>query len=82
MGPPYLQIQFHGVYPHALPTIERVKVADFCAASDNTMPPLPWSSIAPPFTSATVIPPKISGVQEWNFFGNISEEIFDEDSTI
>jgi hypothetical protein len=25
-------------------------VADFYAARDNTMPPLPWSSIAPPFT--------------------------------
>ena len=29
-----------------------------------------------------VIPPKISGVQKWNFLGKISEEIFDEDSTI
>jgi len=25
-------------------------VADFYAARDNTMPPLPWPSIAPPFT--------------------------------
>ena len=25
-------------------------MADFYAARDNTMPPLPWPSIAPPFT--------------------------------
>jgi hypothetical protein len=30
----------------------------------------------------TVIPPKISGVQKPNFLGKISEEVFDEDSTI
>ena len=29
-----------------------------------------------------VIPPKISGVQEWNFLGKISEEIYDEKWTI
>jgi len=45
-----LQIQIHGEYPQTLPKIERAKVADFYAARDNTMPPLPWSSIAPPFT--------------------------------
>ena len=27
-------------------------MADFSAARDNTMPPLPWPSIAPPFTEA------------------------------
>uniref|UniRef100_UPI00372A4631 hypothetical protein n=1 Tax=Yoonia sp. R2-816 TaxID=3342638 RepID=UPI00372A4631 len=45
-----LQIQFHGEYPHALPSNERAKVADFYAARDNTTPPLPWPSIAPPIT--------------------------------
>ena len=30
-------------------------MADFYAARDNTMPPLPWPSIAPPFTEAPVI---------------------------
>ena len=29
-----------------------------------------------------VIPPKISGVQKWNFLGKISEELFDEERTI
>ncbi|SHJ82661.1 hypothetical protein SAMN05444142_1021, partial [Lutimaribacter pacificus] len=29
---------------------ERAKVDDFYAARDNTMPSLPWPSIAPPFT--------------------------------
>ncbi|MFG5380603.1 DNA mismatch repair protein MutL, partial [Yoonia sp. R2-816] len=47
-----LQIQFHGEYPHALPSNERAKVADFYAARDNTTPPLPWPSIAPPITAA------------------------------
>ncbi|MEY8880129.1 hypothetical protein, partial [Donghicola sp. XS_ASV15] len=45
-----LQIQVHGVYPQALPKSERAKVDDFYAARDNTMPSLPWPSIAPPFT--------------------------------
>ncbi|MFT7190889.1 MAG: hypothetical protein ACI9AQ_001451, partial [Dinoroseobacter sp.] len=40
----------HGVYPQALPKSERAKVDDFYAARDNTMPSLPWPSIAPPFT--------------------------------
>ena len=31
---------------------------------------------------ALVIPPKIIGVQKWNFLGKISEEIFDEERTI
>ncbi|MGX0905315.1 hypothetical protein ACSSV8_003910, partial [Roseovarius sp. MBR-79] len=35
---------------------ERTKVADFYAARDNTMPPLPWPSIAPPIT---ITPPSI-----------------------
>ncbi|MGX0975206.1 hypothetical protein ACSSVY_000908, partial [Roseovarius sp. MBR-51] len=30
---------------------ERAKVDDFYAARDNTMPSLPWPSIAPPFTA-------------------------------
>jgi len=30
-------------------------VADFYAARDNTMPPLPWPSIAPPFTAVEVL---------------------------
>ncbi|MBU3262179.1 hypothetical protein KPG71_19365, partial [Roseovarius sp. PS-C2] len=42
-------IQVHGVYPQALPKSERAKVDDFYAARDNTMPSLPWPSIAPPF---------------------------------
>ena len=37
---------------------------------------------SPLFLGCMVIPPKISGVQKWNFLGKISEEIFDEDSTI
>jgi len=47
-----LQIQIHGKYLHTLPNIERAKVADFYAARDSTIPPLPWSSIAPPITEA------------------------------
>jgi hypothetical protein len=35
-----------------------------------------WASFA------RVIPPKISGVQKWNFLGKISEDIYDEDSTV
>ncbi|MFG5379636.1 hypothetical protein, partial [Yoonia sp. R2-816] len=50
-----LQIQFHGEYPHALPSNERAKVADFYAARDNTTPPLPWPSIAPPITHRRVV---------------------------
>ena len=50
MGEPHLQIQIHGENPHTLPTIERAKVADFYAARDTTMTPLPWPSIDPPFT--------------------------------
>jgi len=45
-----LQIQIHGEYPQTLPKSERAKVADFYADRDNTMPPLPWPSIAPPLT--------------------------------
>ncbi|MEM6939685.1 MAG: hypothetical protein AAF509_06115 [Pseudomonadota bacterium] len=50
-----LQIQFHGEYPQALPSNERAKVVDFYAARDNTTPPLPWPSIAPPFTKTARI---------------------------
>jgi hypothetical protein len=50
MSVTHLQIQVHGVYPQALPKSERAKVDDFYAARDNTMPSLPWPSIAPPFT--------------------------------
>ncbi|MGX0978263.1 hypothetical protein ACSSVY_004003, partial [Roseovarius sp. MBR-51] len=35
---------------------ERAKVDDFYAARDNTMPSLPWPSIAPPFTDAESAP--------------------------
>ena len=45
----HLQIQIHGEYPQALPKTERAKVADFYAAHNNTTPPLPSPSIAPPF---------------------------------
>ena len=48
----HLQIQIHGEYPQALPKTERAKVADFYAARDRTVPPLPWPNIAPPFTDA------------------------------
>jgi len=50
MGTTHLQIQFHGEYPHALPSNERAKVDDFYAARDTTTTPLPWTSIAPPIT--------------------------------
>ena len=50
MGAPHLQIQIHGENPQTLPNIERAKVADFYAARDTTMTPLPWPSIAPPLT--------------------------------
>ncbi len=33
-------------------------------------------------TGVAVIPPKISGVQKWNFLGKITEEIFDDERTI
>ena len=33
------------------PKTERAKVADFYTARDTTMTPLPWPSIAPPFTT-------------------------------
>ncbi len=49
---PNLQIQIHGGYPQTLPSNERAKVADFYAARDTTSAPLPWPSIAPPFTFA------------------------------
>ncbi|EFO29951.1 hypothetical protein TRICHSKD4_5791 [Roseibium sp. TrichSKD4] len=49
-----LQIQVHGEYPQALPSNERAKVDDFYAARDNTMPPLPWPSIAPPITDQQI----------------------------
>src|SRR6056297_2494898 len=52
MSVTHLQIQIHGVYPQALPKSERAKVDDFYAARDTTTVPLPWPSIAPPFTDA------------------------------
>jgi len=48
-----LQIQFHGEYSKALPSGERAKVANFYAARDRIVPPLPWSSIAPPITRSS-----------------------------
>ncbi|MEY8879776.1 hypothetical protein, partial [Donghicola sp. XS_ASV15] len=54
----HLQIQVHGVYPQALPKSERAKVDDFYAARDNTMPSLPWPSIAPPFTARSKSNPR------------------------
>ena len=30
-------------------------MADFYAARDNTMPPLPWTSIAPPFSIKLIV---------------------------
>ena len=51
----HLQIQIHGEYPQALPKSERAKVDDFYAARDSTVPPLPWTSIAPPF-SGLILP--------------------------
>src|SRR6056297_20624 len=51
MSVTHLQIQIHGVYPQALPKSERAKVDDFYAARDTTTVPLPWPSIAPPFTT-------------------------------
>ena len=50
-----LQIQLHGEYPQALPSNERAKVADFYAARDRTLPPLPWKNITPPFTDQLLI---------------------------
>ena len=50
VSPTHLQIQVHGEYPQPLPKSERAKVADFYAARDTTAAPLPWPSIAPPFT--------------------------------
>ena len=50
MSAAHLQIQFHGENPQALPSKEKAKVADFYAARDRTTPPLPWPSIAPPFS--------------------------------
>ena len=55
MSPAHLQILVYGVNPQALPKSERAKVADFYAARDATMAPLPWPSIAPPFTIALAI---------------------------
>src|SRR6056297_2100141 len=52
MSVTHLQIQIHGVYPQALPKSERAKVDDFYAARDTTTVPLPWPSIAPPFTAS------------------------------
>ena len=53
----HLQIQIHGEYPQALPKTERAKVADFYAARDRTVPPLPWPNIAPPFTATGLFQP-------------------------
>ena len=62
-----LQIQIHGEYPQALPKIEKAKVADFYAARDNTMPPLPWSSIASPFTLGMRADIGPTVLTEWRF---------------
>jgi hypothetical protein len=59
MSAPYLQIQIHGKYPHALPNFERAKMDDFYAARDTTMTPLPWPSIAPPITHLTCPPENV-----------------------
>ena len=46
-----LQINFHGVNPPALPAQQfRQKVDDFYAARSGTIPALPWSNFAPPYT--------------------------------
>lgn len=42
----------------------------------HLIPNLEWNS------GTLVIPPKISGVQKYNFLGKISEEIYDEERTI
>ena len=54
MSAAHLQIQFHGENPQALPSKEKAKVADFYAAHDRTTPPLPWPSIAPPFSASSI----------------------------
>ncbi|MFZ5706076.1 MAG: hypothetical protein ACOY5R_12550, partial [Pseudomonadota bacterium] len=42
---------FHAVDPHTSLTRQKgFKVDDFYAARSRTIPPLPWSNIAPPFS--------------------------------
>jgi hypothetical protein len=49
-----LKIKFHAVDPHTSLTRQKgFKVDDFYAARSRTIPPLPWSNIAPPFSIAT-----------------------------
>ena len=46
-----LKIKFHAVDPHTSLTRQKgFKVDDFYAARSRTIPPLPWSNIAPPFS--------------------------------
>ena len=46
-----LAIQIHGEDPPALPPSKRrAKVDDFYAARSRLIPPLPWSTFAPPFS--------------------------------
>ena len=40
-------------------------MADFYAARDNTMPPLPWPSIAPPITPTKVEEILTSGLENY-----------------
>ncbi|WP_208646154.1 hypothetical protein, partial [Sphingobium indicum] len=45
---------FHAVDPHTSLTRQKgFKVDDFYAARSRTIPPLPWSNIAPPFSPAS-----------------------------
>ncbi|WP_242496004.1 hypothetical protein, partial [Sphingobium cupriresistens] len=52
---------FHAVDPHTSLTRQKgFKVDDFYAARSRTIPPLPWSNIAPPFSPtgvALILPP-------------------------
>src|SRR3546814_18082651 len=48
-----LKIKFHAVDPHTSLTRQKgFKVDDFYAARSRTIPPLPWSNIAPPFSGS------------------------------
>ncbi|MEA3390084.1 MAG: hypothetical protein U9R64_12545, partial [Pseudomonadota bacterium] len=53
---------FHAVDPHTSLTWQKgFKVDDFYAARSRTIPPLPWSNIAPPFSGepdAEAAPPR------------------------
>ena len=54
-----LKIKFHAVDPHTSLTRQKgFKVDDFYAARSRTIPPLPWSNIAPPF-SIERVPPRL-----------------------